>query len=147
MLSAARTTCAPEMRRDLAPPPSAPRRAALLDHARGKTGPLFSLAAAGLLPSSLRRSFWETTGSEIGLLYQIADDLSDGDETTGKTPNRDAARRIPTTAAFSTAKDLRRRLAALEARVAESPVPTASERAALATYLTVDLLPALRPLE
>lgn len=148
MLSAARTTCVTEMQRELAPPPAAaPRRAALLSHARGKTGPLFSLAAAGLLPPSPRRTFWEQTGSEIGLLYQISDDLSDADSTTGKTPNRDAARRIPTTAAFSTAKDLRHRLAALEARVATSPVPTAAERTALATYLKEDLLPALRPLE
>lgn len=147
MLSAARTTCVTEMQRELAPPPAAaPRRASLLDHARGKTGPLFSLAAAGLLSPSSRRTFWEQTGSEIGLLYQIADDLSDADGTTGKTPNRDAARRIPTTAAFSTAKDLRRRLAALEAEVAGSPVPTPSERTAFAAYLKSDFLPALRPL-
>ena len=147
MLSAARTTCVTEMQRELAPPPSAsPRRASLLDHARGKTGPLFSLAAAGLLPPSPLRAFWEQTGSEIGLLYQIADDLSDADETTGKTPNRDTARHLPTTASFFSPADLRKRIDAFSTSVTTSPIPTAAERAAFSAYLAEDFLPALRPL-
>ena len=147
MLAAARTTCVTEMQRELAPPPSAaPRRAALLSHARGKTGPLFALAAAGLLPSSPRRTFWEHTGSELGLLYQIADDLSDADETTGKTPNRDTARHLPTTAAFSTRATLCARLDALATSVSTSPIPTAAERNAFFAYLGEDFVPSLRPL-
>lgn len=151
MLAAARTTCVSEMQRELAPPPAAaPRRAALLDHARGKTGPLFALAAAGLLPPSApapRRAYWEQTGSETGLLYQIADDLSDGDATTGKTPDRDTARHLPTTAAFTTPADLRKRIDALATALAASPIPTAAERAAFSAYLAEDFLPALRPLQ
>lgn len=147
MLTAARTTCVTEMQRELAPPPPAsPRRASLLDHARGKTGPLFSLAAAGLLPPSPSRTFWEQTGSELGLLYQIADDLSDADETTGKTPNRDTARHLPTTASFSTPADLRARLDALSTSLATSPIPTAAERTAFSAYLAEDFIPSLRPL-
>lgn len=147
MLAAARTTCVSEMQRELAPPPSAsPRRAFLLDHARGKTGPLFSLAAAGLLPPSPRRSFWEHTGSEIGLLYQISDDLSDADETTGKTPNRDTARHLPTTAAFSSPSDLRKRMDALAGMVDAAPVPTIAEKGAFAHFLAEDFCPALRSL-
>lgn len=154
MLAAARATCATEMRRELAPPANRPpRRAALLDHARGKTGPLFAVAAAGLLPPRVPeecRVFWEEVGSEIGLIYQMADDLADANapsSATGKSTGRDAARGVTTTAEFATAEDVRRRLETLLASVEESPIATAREQGALRGYLEEDFRGALRGME
>lgn len=157
LLGAALVTCTAEMEIELAPQSGhgapKPTEEDLLVLARDKTGPLFAVAAIATLPAgtaSGRIAFWQNIGSEIGLIYQIADDLSDATATaaaTGKTPGTDAARLLPTTASFATAGMLSNRCNALLARIATAHQASAGEKAACAAYLGKDLFPALRPLE
>jgi len=75
---------------------STPDRAACLELARGKTGPLFAFAAAGCGGDDGElRAALEEAGYCIGTAYQLADDLLDriGDEdTAGKTLGTDELR-------------------------------------------------------
>lgn len=152
LLGAARITCTAEMERELAPRDAAAARYSeedLLLLARDKTGPLFAAAAIATLPANAapqRIRYWQETGFEIGLVYQMADDIADGDPSSGKTPGRDAARQLPTTASFATAETLRERLDGLVFTNPGSAAATGGEQTALAQYLYEDLLPALRPL-
>lgn len=152
IVGAARITCTAEMERELAPQGGSGNRYTdedLLLLARDKTGPLFSAAAIATLPANAdprRLRYWQETGFEIGLIYQMADDIADNDPSSGKTPGRDAARRLPTTASFATAGMLRERVDGLVNSNPEPSAATEGERTALAQYLYEDLLPALRPL-
>lgn len=157
LVNAARITCVSEMRRELAPRPASgsppPTDDQILELAYGKTGPLFGVAAAGTLPPGTpdkRLAFWEETGNEVGVIYQMADDIADATSTdadTGKTMGRDAARNLSTCARFATPSTLRERLDELDLSVALSPIPTPDERLAFQVFLQGDFLPALRPLQ
>jgi geranylgeranyl pyrophosphate synthase len=155
LLGAARGICSAEMARELVPPgraPKPPRKSRLLALARGKTGPLFAFAAAWALPGDAadpRRAWWKNLGADIGLLYQMADDLADATApaaATGKTMGRDAARRLSTCASCCTPAELDSRLFRLRSSILRSSVPSAPERDAVLAYLDADLRPALRPL-
>lgn len=152
LVNAARITCVNEMRHELSPGTASTSDGQLLDYARGKTGPLFGLAAAGTLSPDTpdkRLAFWEETGNEVGVIYQIADDIADATATaadTGKTMGLDATRNLSTCARFATAETLRKRLDELDLSVALSPIPTPGERLAFHIFLQSDLLPSLRPL-
>ena len=148
---AARLTCTAEIESELfaRSPARAPTRDDLVDFARGKTGPLFAVAAVASLPSDAKpriHDYWQRIGLEIGFIYQISDDLSDDDGGTGKTPGRDAARKLATTASFATPRMLRGRFDALKKRISAAATATDREKEALVRFLDDDLFPSLRPL-
>lgn len=148
---AARLTCTAEIDSELCAQSAdrPPRQDDLVGFARGKTGPLFAVATVASLPSDAPprlRGYWREIGFEIGLIYQISDDLSDSDARTGKTPGRDAARQLATTASFATPRMLRERFDALKETISASAKASAPEKEALVRFLDEDLFPALRPL-
>ncbi len=105
--------------------PDADLDAVLAVH-RAKTVPLFRLAAS--LPAVLadvpaeRAAALEAALGDLGLAFQIVDDLLDGGETLGRPPGSDARQGRPTFATLLEAAAARRLAAQLLAPLADGPL-------------------------